>query len=126
MAFHPNQHPTHPVEYVKDDAHGHAELLKVQVSIIVDVGKVPHPLELIIAKSRVLEYGCRLLSREELGAVCPRAEDVPLRNSPVIKLEYHALTECIKSSNLNDSVGSPMTMQLAVECTDIARYRGEC
>ena len=68
----------YPVEYVKDDSHGHTELLKVKVSVIVDVGQVPHPLELIIAETTVLEDRGGLLASEELGTTCASGKDVPV------------------------------------------------
>lgn len=50
------------VQQVEDDAHGDAELFEVEVAVIVDVGQVPHALQLIVSQAAVLEHGRGLLA----------------------------------------------------------------
>lgn len=69
---------TYPVEQIKNDAHGDAKLLKVQVAIAVDVGEVPDAGELVIPQAAVLEHWRGLLAREELAAISACGEDVPV------------------------------------------------
>lgn len=70
---------TNPVDYIKDDTHGDAELLKVQVAVVVDVGHVPDLLELVVAQAAVLQQRRRHLARQEFGTIGPGCEDVPVR-----------------------------------------------
>lgn len=67
------------VEQVEDDAHGDAELLEVEVAVVVDVGQVPHALQLVVPQPAVLEHGRRLLACQVFAAICPGREDVPVR-----------------------------------------------
>ena len=68
----------HSIQYVEDDSHRNAELLKVQVAIVVDVGQIPDPFQLVVPQPAVLQHGCSLLAGQELGAAGPRREDVPV------------------------------------------------
>ena len=67
---------TDPVDDVEDDAHGDAELLKVQVAVVVDVGHVPHMFQLVVAQAAVLQQRRRHLARQVLAAIGPGREDV--------------------------------------------------
>lgn len=49
-----NGDTTDTIYYVEDDAHGDAELLKIQVSIVVNVSDIPDALELIVIQTTVL------------------------------------------------------------------------
>ncbi len=69
---------THPVHYVEDDAHGHAELLEIQIAVIIDIGDVPDALELVIPQATVLQERRGLFAGQELAAIRPRREDVPV------------------------------------------------
>jgi hypothetical protein len=69
---------THPVDQVEDQAHGHAKLLKVQLPVIIYIGKIPHALELVVPEVRVLEHGRCLGAVEVGGAIGERAEDFPV------------------------------------------------
>ena len=53
---------TYAVHKVKYDPHGHAELLEVEITIIVDVCEIPDSGELILAQLAVLEDGSCLFS----------------------------------------------------------------
>ena len=46
---------TYAIHEVKYDSHGHAELLKVEVTIVVDVCEIPDSGKLILAQLAVLE-----------------------------------------------------------------------
>lgn len=46
---------TYAIHKVKYDPHGHAELLKVEIAIIVDVCQIPDSGKLILAQLAVLE-----------------------------------------------------------------------
>lgn len=63
---------TYTIDEIKDDPHGHAKLLEVQAPVIVDVGQIPDPLELVIAELAVLQHGGCLSAREVLPAACKR------------------------------------------------------
>lgn len=69
---------SYPVYQVEDQAHGHAELLEVELAIVVDIGEVPHALELVVAEVAVLEHGGCLGTVEVRVAVGERAEDFPV------------------------------------------------
>jgi hypothetical protein len=69
---------THAVDQVEDEPHGHAELLKVELAVIVHVGQVPHALQLVVPQMRVLEDGRCLGAIEEGAALRQRAEDLPV------------------------------------------------
>lgn len=60
----------YPIQTVKDQSHGDAELFKVQIAVIIDIGKIPYALKLVIAQATVLEHGCCLLACEELATAC--------------------------------------------------------
>lgn len=45
---------THSIYQVEDNAHGDAELLEVQIAIIIDVGHIPHALQLVVSQAAVL------------------------------------------------------------------------
>lgn len=60
---------TDAINKVKDYPHSHAKLLKVQIPIIVDIGEVPNPLELIISQLAVFEYRSCLSSSKVFAAV---------------------------------------------------------
>lgn len=53
---------TYAIHKVKNDPHGHAELLKIEVTVIVDVCEIPDSGELILAQLAVLEDGSCLIS----------------------------------------------------------------
>lgn len=69
---------TYSVEDIENQAHGDAKLLKVEIAIVVDVGEIPDPLELVVAEAAVLEDGRGLLSGEVLAAARAIAKDVPV------------------------------------------------
>jgi hypothetical protein len=68
----------YPVQDIKDDAHGDAKLLEVEVSIVIHIREVPYSLQLVISKSTVLENRGSLLACKKLAASCPRGKDVPV------------------------------------------------
>lgn len=45
---------THAVEDIEYQPHADTEFLKVQVAIVIDIRKVPHPLELRVIEAAVL------------------------------------------------------------------------
>ena len=69
---------THAVYEVKDEAHGDAELFKVEVAIVVDVGEVPDFGELVFGELRVFEDGCGLGAGEVGAAAREGREDFPV------------------------------------------------
>ena len=44
---------TNPIDQVEDNSHGNAKLLEIKASIIVNIGEVPDPLELVISQLAV-------------------------------------------------------------------------
>ena len=70
---------TYSVHNIKDDAHTHAELLKVEISVIVNIRYVPNALELVVPQAAVLEEGRGLLARKVRPAIGPRGKDIPVR-----------------------------------------------
>jgi len=69
---------TYPVDQIENQPHGHAELFKVEAAIIVDVGEVPDPLQLIVAEVTVLQDRRSLCAVEKSAAVGQRREDFPV------------------------------------------------
>jgi hypothetical protein len=69
---------TYAIENVKDDAHGDAELLKVEVAVVVDICQIPYTLELVVPKAAVLQHRSCLLACEVLPAIGSGREDVPV------------------------------------------------
>ena len=63
---------TYTIDEIKDDPHGHAELLEIQAPVIVDVGQIPDPLELVIAELAVLQHRGCLSAGEVFPAACKR------------------------------------------------------
>lgn len=61
---------TYTVDQIKYDSHRNAELLEIQASVIVDVGQIPYPLELIIAELAVLQHRGCLSAGEVFSTVC--------------------------------------------------------
>ena len=53
----PGRAETYAVDEIVYDPHRNAKLLKVQIAVIVDVGEVPDPLELVVAQLAVFENG---------------------------------------------------------------------
>lgn len=70
---------THSVHYVEDDAHSYAELLEIQIAVIIDIGHIPDLLELVIAQATVLQERRGLFAGQELAAIGPCREDIPIR-----------------------------------------------
>lgn len=66
------------IDQVKDDPHSNTELFKVQIAIVVHVGKIPDPLKLVIAKLAVFEDGGCLFAGEVCAAIGERGEDFPI------------------------------------------------
>ena len=54
---------------VEDDPHSHAELLKIQIAIIVHVSEIPDSFELVISQLAVFEDGGCLSAGEIFTAV---------------------------------------------------------
>ena len=73
-----SENSTYAIDQVEDDSHGDAELLKVQVAVIVDVGEVPDPLELVVAQLAVFEDGGCLVAGQVGAAVGQGGEDLPV------------------------------------------------
>lgn len=69
---------THAIHYVQDQAHGNAELLKVQLSIVVYIRQIPHPLQLIISQCAVLQHRSCLLSIQMCSSARESGEDLPV------------------------------------------------
>ena len=69
---------THPVDQIEDQAHGDAELLKVQVSVIVHVRQVPHLGQLVFGELTVFKDCGGLIAVEVGAAVGERGEDLPI------------------------------------------------
>ena len=69
---------TYAIHKVKNDTHGHAELLKVEITIIVNVCEIPDSGELILAQLAVLEDGSCLISIKVSPTIGQRREDLPV------------------------------------------------
>lgn len=69
---------TYTVDQVEDDAHSHAEFFKVQVSVIVNVGKVPDFGQLFILQLTVLEDRRCLISVEMSATVGEGRKNLPV------------------------------------------------
>lgn len=69
---------TYAINQIKNNPHSHAKLFKIQLPIAVDVGKIPHPFELVIAELAVLEDGGGLSAVEMGRTVGKRGEDFPI------------------------------------------------
>jgi hypothetical protein len=46
---------THTVDQVENQAHGNAELLKVQAAITIDICQIPDSFQLVVAQLAVLQ-----------------------------------------------------------------------
>ncbi len=68
----------YPVDEIEDNPHRNAEFLKVEIPIVVHVGEIPYPLQLVIAQLAVLQYRGRLRAGEVGAAVGERGEDLPV------------------------------------------------
>lgn len=55
---------THAIHKVKNDPHGHAELLKVEVPIIVNVCEIPNSRKLVLTELAILEDRSCLISAQ--------------------------------------------------------------
>ena len=73
-----NASETYAIDEIENDPHSNAKLLKVQIAVIVDVGKVPDPLELVIAQLAVFENGGCLVAGQVGTTVGQGGEDLPI------------------------------------------------
>ena len=69
---------THAIDQVEDQPHGHAELLKVEIAVVVHVGQVPHLGQLVLGELTVLEDCGRLRAGEVGAAIGQLREDLPV------------------------------------------------
>lgn len=75
------------IDKVKDEPHGDAELFKIEIAIVVDVGDIPDPFELVVTEVAVLEDG-RCLRPGKVGAAVAegREEGPVLLHFPLLDL----------------------------------------
>ena len=69
---------TYAVDQIKNDSHRDAKLFKVQHAIIVNVGQIPDPLELVITQLAVFKDRGGLGAVQMCPAICERGEDLPV------------------------------------------------
>jgi len=86
----------YPVDKIEDNPHRNAELLEIEIPIVVHVGEIPYPLELVIAQLAVLQYRGCLRAGEVGAAVGERGEDLPVTlDFPLFDLlGGHGLGDC--------------------------------
>lgn len=69
---------TYAVDEVEYQPHRNAELLEVEVAVIVHVGEIPHPLELVVSELAVLEHGRGLAAGKMAASAGQRREYFPV------------------------------------------------